>query len=563
MSSTLTLPAIPALARRLARHRSPRAARAPWYADVWHVATIVTATITSILAAWSAYVNQTILLYADAHSHLAVARRVIDNIQPGLAQLGSVWLPLPHIILLPLVWNNFLWSSGLAGTLTSMPCYVVAATAIFLTIRRLTRDSRASFVGALVFMLNPNILYLQSTPLSEPVLFATLCLSSYFFLLWAQAGKARHLLLAALCTMLATIARYDGWPLYLGLLVLIAIIGWQKHSPRAKVIGDMVLFGVLGGLGIALWFLWNLVLYGNPLYFASGPFSSQVQTAAYIHSGIADTDHNLWRSIWTYGAATAESIGPVLFALGVVAVVLFTARRRFSPEALAALTFLIPFPFYILAFFTGQDVMYVPYANHPPSFILYNARFGAEMAAPAAVFLGVLAADVGKRWPIWQAGLAGIILVQQVFLASGGVISLQDGQVGASCYAGHPIVSYLAQHYDGGEILVDLYQTNIDFSPASITYRDLIFENDGAVWHHALADPAQTADWVITKPGDPVAVNVNVNSVAFLSHFTPVMEEPGQITLWRRDGLPPLPDRPAPSDILTPYLMCANKNGSG
>jgi hypothetical protein len=49
--------------------------------------------------------HRSLLLYGDAVAHLHIARRVFDSITPGFRQLGSVWLPLPHILLLPFVWN--------------------------------------------------------------------------------------------------------------------------------------------------------------------------------------------------------------------------------------------------------------------------------------------------------------------------------------------------------------------------------------------------------------------------------------------------------------------------
>ena len=51
---------------------------------------------------------------------------------PGLAQLGNVWLPLPHLLMAPFAQNDFLWRTGLAGTLTSMPCYLIASIYVFL-----------------------------------------------------------------------------------------------------------------------------------------------------------------------------------------------------------------------------------------------------------------------------------------------------------------------------------------------------------------------------------------------------------------------------------------------
>jgi hypothetical protein len=556
--ATFTLPAL-----RVPATLRPQPKRTThWYHDRWLIALLICASCASIGSAWWAFHFQTILLYSDAHSHLQVARRVLDNITPGVAQLGDIWLPLPHIIMLPLIWNDYLWRTGLAGTLSSMPCYVVAACYVFATARRLTQNSRASFIGTLVFILNPNILYLQSTPLSEPVLFATLAAASYYFLVWVQGEKLRDLVVAAFCTFLATLARYDGWALFMAFLVFIVFIGWRKHQPRAKIAADLVLFGTLGGFGIALWFLWNWVIFGSPIYFLNGPFSSDVQTKSFIANGLAETYHNLWQSLRTYSLASSESIGPALFILGIVAVGVFVAQRRFSPESLAALTILVPFAFYVVAFFTGQDVMYVPYANHPPYYVFYNARFGAEMAAPAAVFIATLAHSVARRFPVGQLALVGIIAVQSAFISWGGVVSLQDGQYGLSCAPGHQIAAFLAQHYDGGAILMDVFHSNIDLSVAQIPFKEEIYEGDGLLWKEALNNPTEYVQWIVIKPGDLVSQHINIASPALRAEYVVVAQDTlGGAKLLHRVGLPPLPNRPLPSDVLSPYIACGSGVG--
>src|SRR5687768_15300406 len=51
------------------------------------------------LAAWALVVGQRAhLLHFDAKARRLVARRVMDNLTPGWSQLGSIWLPLPHIL---------------------------------------------------------------------------------------------------------------------------------------------------------------------------------------------------------------------------------------------------------------------------------------------------------------------------------------------------------------------------------------------------------------------------------------------------------------------------------
>ena len=555
---TMTLPALPAIGRRNARTEQRRAR---WYHDRWFLALVICAICASVSASVWSYQTHSILLYADAHSHLLIARRVVDNIYPGLAQLGNVWLPLPHLLMAPFAQNDFLWRTGLAGTLTSMPCYLIASIYVFLTARRLTHNSRASFIGSLLFVLNPNILYLQTTPLSETVLFATLAAASYYFVAWAQTDELRDLVAAALATLLATVSRYDGWALFLALIAAIIVIDWRRRQPRAKILADVILFATLGGVGIILWFVWNLVIFGSPTAFLSGSFSSQAQTEAFIQGGYADTYHNLWETLRYYSVAAAESIGPVLFALGALAVILFLIRRRLSSDALAATTILIPFAFYCVAFFLGQDVMYVPHATHPPYF-MYNARFGAEMAAPAAVFMATLVEPARRRlslgWlPLAEIALMLVIIGQSVVTSWGGVISLQDGQTGASCYPGHAVVAYLAQHYDGGRILIDEYHTQMDLSPANIAFHDEIYEGDGAVWADALQSPSKYVEWIIIAPDDLISQHIDTQSLAFRRNYSlVVVDNVKGATLWRLKGLPPLPNRPLPDDAVAQYAAC-------
>lgn len=572
---TMTLPAL-----RIVRAPTSRATRrARRHDDRWLVALLLCAAVASIAAAWWSYQARTILLYGDAHSHLLIARRVLDGLQPGLAQLGNVWLPLPHVIMIPFAAVDGLWRTGLAGTFTSMPCYIVAAVYVYLTARRLTGNAPASFIGSLVFVLNPNILYLQTTPLSEPLLFATLTAASYYFVAWAQDDSLRDLLLAAFATLLATLSRYDGWALYLAMLALLVLICWRKGLARQQTVAYVILFGTLGGVGIALWFVWNTVIFGSPFAFLSGSYSSQAQTMYFINHGLAGTYHDLWQSIRSYALATAESVGPVIFALGTLGVGILLWRRRLSADAIAAISTLVPFAFYVVAFFLGQDVMYVPHANYPPFYIFYNSRFGAEMVAPAAIFVAVLA-DAGKHrasaaiptehmgWlprtrttrllGVMQASILALMLGQTALVAHGGTISLQDGQVGASCYPARNTVAFLAQHYDGGRVLIDAYHSSIDLSSAGVAFRNAIYEGDGASWDAALTRPDAYVNWIVTRPNDLVTQRIDIHSAEFRAAFTLVATDSStSISLWHRADAPPYPTRPLADDVITPYLACS------
>src|SRR5260370_42658210 len=75
--------------------------------------------------------NNDVLLYGDAVAHINIARRVFDSKTPGLLQLGTVWLPLQHLLILPFVVSNRMWQSGVGGSIPSMAAYVLAALGIF------------------------------------------------------------------------------------------------------------------------------------------------------------------------------------------------------------------------------------------------------------------------------------------------------------------------------------------------------------------------------------------------------------------------------------------------
>src|SRR3989442_15796431 len=98
--------------------------------------------VVLVLAACSAvavafcYQRGYLLYYGDAEAHLNIARRVVDSRTPSFDQLGTVWLPLPHALMLPLVGNPTLWRSGLAGAIPSAVCFVAAAAFLFAAVRR-------------------------------------------------------------------------------------------------------------------------------------------------------------------------------------------------------------------------------------------------------------------------------------------------------------------------------------------------------------------------------------------------------------------------------------------
>src|SRR3984893_9393949 len=125
------------------------------------------AAASLLAAAWS-WRHGAMLNYGDAQAHLHIARRVIDSRRPGLSQLGSVWLPLPHLLMIPFVAVFRWWADGLAGLIPSTLAYLAACAGVYRLARRwLPRV--ASAVALAFFASNPNLLYMQTTAMTEPL----------------------------------------------------------------------------------------------------------------------------------------------------------------------------------------------------------------------------------------------------------------------------------------------------------------------------------------------------------------------------------------------------------
>ncbi len=546
-------------------------------ADRWLMLTGILSCLLGLAAVIYCYQNHLLLVYGDANAHLSIARRIIDSATPGIAQFGGVWLPLPHAAMVPFAQNDWLWHTGLAGACVSMPCYVITAVYLFLMARRLTHDSRASFVGALVFMVNPNILYLQTTPLSELIFIATMIVACYYFLAWAQDGNTLQLLPAAGITFLTTLARYDGWFICIALCGLVVLISLIKRQSWARMQANAIIFGTLAGYGIVLWMFYSAMIFGDPLYFQHGRFSSEASQRPLLESGQLYAYHNATEAFRYYMLDAIRMIGPGLLALSIVAAVLYVLRRRLGADALATLALWVPTAFYVFSQYTGQAVIYLPEA-YPErgSDFLYNTRYAAVTAAPAAVFVAVFAAYLTTFIPgIIQRGgkllrlfrgfntlntgrlvcvaVVGLIGWQSAWVVSHGVITLQGGQYGFDCSPPRDLTLFLAEYYSGGKVLQSTTALVDYVEPlAGIPNRNIVYEGSGKLWTDALSTQTPDVEWIIINPHfvDMVAEKINVQSPEFQAHFTLIRTESNGLQLYHRNSDPLISVRPVPRDVV-------------
>jgi len=175
------------------------------------------------------------LSHYDARGHLIVARRILDSITPGWQQIGAVWLPLPHLVNTLPVQVDAWYRTGASAVAVSIAAFALAAGSIAWIVVMLTGSRAAAVTGAAVFALNPNVLYLQATPMTEPLLFGLTTLAVALLLerlISSRVGTAS----VGIAFALACLTRYEAWPVTAMALMAAAWARWRKgDSWRAAI----------------------------------------------------------------------------------------------------------------------------------------------------------------------------------------------------------------------------------------------------------------------------------------------------------------------------------------
>ncbi len=475
----------------------------------------VMAVILSLCAWYWSYSHNYILTYNDAASHLNIARRMVDNFTPGFAQIGTVWLPLPHILMLLLAWNDTFWHTGFAGSLISMVSYVICVVYTYKTVYLLTKNKFGALLGASVIALNPNFLYLQTTPMTEPLLLATFVLSIYFLCKYWVTKNTTFIILAGVSVMLSTLVRYDGWFLFAMMFIAIPVAAFITTGFK-KAEGDLILFATVGGWGIALWLLWNLTIFGDPFYFILGPYSAYAQQKVLDNVGQLPTKGSVYNATYYFTWSVIGNTGLLITISGIIAAIaaVFLVKRN---QILLILVLLSPFIFNVLSLYIGQSAMNVPQAPSNPG--MFNIRYGIMLLPAFALLLGLVAARV--KYVGFIAVLIILIIQSYIFINTKSLISLEDGLNGLkNTYYTVEASKWLADNYKGGLILTTLASHDAFVARAQIPMRNYIHEGNREFYENALKHPSKTIEYIALLKFPPDAVYRRLkNNPDFINNY--------------------------------------------
>jgi hypothetical protein len=248
------------LARAVLRPRDPAGA-------VVSCAAAVAAVVSYLLFA----ATHTLLAYPETVRGLLIARRIAEG--TGFAPVGSVWLPLWHLLAAATAWNDAMYYSGLSGSVISMLAYVAATRYLYRTALALAGSRLAGVTAAVVFAANPGVLYLQSMPVHALLLIACTAAMAYHLTLWCKTGSYRQLVGTSAAALLASVTSYTGWGLDLAAAFIVCYVAWRRAPsaswPRRlrQVEAHLLFYGLPVLAGIGGWLAWNTAIEGNPLGF--------------------------------------------------------------------------------------------------------------------------------------------------------------------------------------------------------------------------------------------------------------------------------------------------------
>jgi hypothetical protein len=432
------------------------------------------------------------LYYGDAEAHLNIARRILDSRTPGPEQLGTVWLPLSHLLMLPFVARDGWWRNGVAGAIPSAASFVIAGAFLFAAARRLYLSTAAGVAAALLFALNPNMLYLQSIPMTE-ALFAAALAALLWATIWFRSTQSMWaVLVAAVASNAASLTRYEGWFL-IPFVALYFLITARRKS-------DALVFAAVAALGPLAWMAHNQYYYSNALEFYSGEGSAKSIYAGELAAGGAryPGDHNWRLAIEYYFAAITLTQGWILAILGGLGAITALAKRIWWPLLLLAL----PPAFYVWSMHSSGTPLFVP-TLWP--FSWYNTRY-ALAALPLSAFAAAgLVLLLPKNL---RAAGAGVLIVAAAL--AGTPVCWKESAVNSVARRAwtKQAAAYLASNYQPGDgIIYSFGDLTGVLREAGIPLREGLHQGNRPSWDAAVLRPDLffREHWALAIAGDKIA----------------------------------------------------------
>lgn len=455
------------------------------------------------------------LSHYDAKGHLVVARRIFDSLTPGWVQIGAVWLPLPHLLNAVPVQIDFFYRTGAFGVGLSVVAFGALVCFLALTVLDATRSRLAAIVASLVVALNPDVLYLQSTPMTEPLLMALTAGAAWLSTRALQSGSARDVRRAGLMIAAACLTRYEAWPITASLLALgLLTLVWQGHGswPAMRRVGRLAIYPAMAAVSFLA-------------------LSRATVGEWFVDSGFFVADnvamHRPLRALVSVWWGVHELTSYPLAVLGTLGLLLLIGRAFQNRHAAAWL------PVIALAAAAALP-WYAFYSGHP-----FRIRYMIPLIPVVGLGVGFAIGLAGRARPIVAVLALAAIVTGPKPLDSSAPMVLEAQWDRTHGVGRAQVTAYLRRHWDGEPIMASmgsLAHFMQELSEAGCRIRDFLHEGNGDIWLAALENPDPHAEWVLIEElaegGDMLAARGRERP-RFMAGYQRVAEG-GGVALYRR-----------------------------
>jgi hypothetical protein len=417
---------------------------------------------------------------------------VIDSITPGWQQIGAVWLPLPHLIQILPTQVDLFYRTGAFASLVSIASFAVTVWGAVRLVLAMTGSPLGAATAAALLIANPNLLYLQSTPMTESLTLA----SVFVVLLWLYEWsfgvgppKGGHYeLTGALervpaklrwALFLAAWTRYEAWLVIAAALLATALALLPRFGLRRTTVllarlaswpaAAVILFAINGRIATGRWLVTGGFYEIDPTYDGL-PLKSLI-------------------AVWW---GTHRLIGYAVETAALATAGWLIVRALSRPSTAGRLMALAPFAAAALPFYAFVH-------GHP-----FRVRYMVVLAAACAVASGLAVAMVRPRL---AAALAAILVTAAVVESP--PWSLQAPMIVEAQWdvprtiERRSVTACLRDGYHGEKILASmgsLAHYMQELSRDGFRIADFIHEGNGALWELALTTgPAAHAGWMIVE----------------------------------------------------------------
>jgi len=409
------------------------------------------------------------------------------------------------------------------------------------------------------------VLYLQSTPMTEPLLFGTTFLAVALVVEWAGRVDVRrssggggaaeaagspsssHSALrgaagdggpaapassraAGWALIAAVLTRYEAWPMVAAAIGLAFVALLLRGFPLAAALRAV--------RGLALWPIWAIAAY---------LVNSKVTVGAwFVSSGFFVAENPAlgrpwlaWTQVWDGLVALTGPVLPWAAVIASVAIVVSAFRRtgagsrqpgdeRGHPGSALLV---------VLALAACAALPWFAYVKGHP----LRIRYDVPLVAAAAALTGTGIALLPRRLrPFAAAALVGIAAWQAPPFQPTAPVVLESQREAENQRGRQAVTDYLKAHWNGEPIMMSmgsLAHYMHDLSRDGFGIGDFLHEGNGEIWIHAVRRPAPFVEWIAIEEraegGDALHWQA-LHDEYFLKGFVRVAEG-GNVGLYKKD----------------------------